>query len=89
MSGGHFDYKQHEIEDLASDIECQINANKGLKPPFGLTEETLAKLREAALTLRRAAKMTQRIDYLLSGDDGEETFHERWNEEIFNVRDKL
>jgi hypothetical protein len=26
--------------------------------------------------------MAQRVDWLISGDDGEESFHQRWKEEL-------
>ena len=74
MSGGHFDYNQYRCEEIADDIERLIARNN-------FSEETLAKFRLAAETCRLAAKMAQRVDWLASGDDGEETFHQRWDEE--------
>ena len=71
MSGGHFDYKQHHIEDIADSIEAVL-----AKPvEYELTEATLDEFRHGVAILRRAAIYAQRIDLLLSGDDGEESFH--------------
>ena len=89
MSGGHFDYQQYRIEDIATEIH-EIIARNNDDTPNGwggtigrfYSFETLAKFAEAVTALRRAAKMAQRIDWLLSGDDAEESFHERWEEEI-------
>ena len=69
MSGGHFDYKQHHIEDIAADIENVFDST------WGFSDATLDELRHGVAILRRAAIYAQRIDWLLSGDDGEESFH--------------
>ena len=36
----------------------------------------------ASHALKKAATMAQRIDWLVSGDDGEESFLRRWSEEV-------
>ena len=79
MSGGHFDYKQFRIEDIAVEIERIVQS--GGTSEYGtttLSPETLARFKEAVATLRLAADMANKIDYLLSGDDSEETFNRRW-----------
>lgn len=45
-------------------------------------EEVIDKFKEAVIILRKAAIYGQRIDYLLSGDDGEDSFLERLQEEL-------
>jgi hypothetical protein len=52
----------------------------GYKPEYA--PETLAKFRECETTLRKAGIMLQRVDYLACGDDGEDTFHKRWDTEV-------
>jgi len=47
-----------------------------------LRAETIEKFREAAHTLRQAAEMAQRVDWLVSGDDGEDSFMRRWEKEV-------
>lgn len=51
------------------------------------SEETLQEFRRGIAVLKRAIVYAQRIDWLLSGDDGEESFHERLKEEL-NKLDK-
>lgn len=46
------------------------------------SEETLQEFRRGIAVLKRAIVYAQRIDWLLSGDDGEDTFHERLKEEL-------
>jgi len=80
MSGGHFDYVQYRIDDAAGVIERQIDWSGE-----EYTAETLERFRIAAETLRRAAKMLHRVDWLLSDDDGEDTFCARWDKDLDNV----
>ena len=89
MSGGHFDYTQHRIEDIASDIDELIRMNDSTeKDEWGedkgrhYSVETIEKFREAAGALRRACAMANRVDWLVSGDDSEDSFHERWAEDV-------
>lgn len=45
-------------------------------------DEVIEKFKEAVAILRKAAIYAHRIDYLLSGDDGEEAFLKRLQEEL-------
>lgn len=46
------------------------------------TEETIQEFRNAIGVLKRARVYAQRVDWLLSGDDSEESFHKRLKEEL-------
>lgn len=85
MSGGHYDYVQYKIDQVADEVYQDI-LNNSKKDEWGhcndFSEETLERFRECENCLRIAAAMLQRVDYLISGDDGEETFHERWKKEV-------
>lgn len=94
MSGGHFDYQQYRLLDIAEQIDELIASNEdegknSWGDPIGrfYTKETVERFREAAHTLRLAEKMAQRVDWLVSGDDGENSFHTRWNEEVETGQD--
>ena len=89
MSGGHFDYAQYRLNDIASSIDELIASNDdtslneyGDVRGAGYSEETIEKFKEATATLRRAEAMAQRVDWLVSGDDDEESFHSRWAKEV-------
>jgi hypothetical protein len=75
MSGGHFDYEQCMVGYLADDIDCLIESGE-------YSDEVLINFRAAVDWLRQAELAVQRIDYLVSGDDGEEAFLKRWNDEV-------
>lgn len=112
MSGGHFDYKQFWINDIAESIDDYINGHdlddddiRYLDSPYGryyeedeykyckehhhsmpnrygFREETIEEFKKGVALLRQAYVYAQRIDWLMSGDDGEETFHERLKEDL-------
>ena len=46
------------------------------------SEETLRRFKEAEEMLRKALVYVHRIDYLVSGDDSEESFHTRLEEDL-------
>jgi len=75
MSGGHFDYHQYRIREIAESVEDIIQNYK--YPP-----EVLEKIKEGLDALKKAEIYAQRIDWLVSGDDGPETFLERLNEDL-------
>lgn len=86
MSGGAFDYKQYHIGDIYDDIEIAIKGNDLPKmDSFGYTKfspNTIQEFKNACRILRVAEVYAQRIDWLLSGDDGEESFHRRLKEDL-------
>ena len=89
MSGGHFDYVQFRMEDIATEIEELIYRNDSTeKDDFGedigyhYPSEIIKRFKEAAHTIRQAQEMAQRVDWLVSGDDGEESFMTRWYYEV-------
>ena len=79
MSGGHFEHKQRVIDDIADEVEQLIRTNSDYKP------ETIQRFGEAVKALRLAAVYAQRIDWLVSGDDSEGTFHARLKAELENL----
>jgi len=84
MSGGHFSYKQHTLLDIADDIGSFILSNDSTEKnewgdPIGrqYSPETIEEFEKAVKALKMAYVYAQRIDWLLSGDDGEDSFHKR------------
>ena len=89
MSGGHFKYQQYRLNDIASQIKELIESNDdeslnewGYRRGHGYSTETIEKFKIAVDTLEKAAIMAQRVYWLVSGDDGEDSFHRRWNKEL-------
>lgn len=93
MSGGHFDYHQYRIREIADSVEDIIRKN-GKKKEYEIKNswedeyyyeyppEVINKMKEGLDILRKAEIYAQRIDWLVSGDDGPETFLERLKEDL-------
>ena len=77
MSGGHFNYDQYKIERIAEDVEQLIVENPTAEDYERFTEATIKEFKVGLRYLRMAAVYAQRIDWLVSGDDGEDSFHRR------------
>ena len=89
MSGGHFQYKQWEISNIADEVEQLILTNDseelnqwGDRKGYQYTPETIEEFKKGLVLLRQAYVYAQRIDWLVSGDDGEDSFHSRLKFEL-------
>jgi hypothetical protein len=90
MSGGHFDYVQHRIagvaEALTRDAELWSHPHcdewrPDDEPLPAYPPEITSAFKSAAKLCEAAALAVRDVDWLLSGDDGEETFlahAEKW-----------
>lgn len=72
--------KEHYLDD--KEAEYIREHHRTLPNQYEFSEETLAEFKKAVHILKQAEIYAQRIDWLLSGDDGEESFHERLKEEL-------
>jgi len=95
MSGGHFNGSEFSIMNISDEIQNLIrsNGNKELDgwgyPLYSdFSPEVIEKFKEAVVALDKAYVYARRVDYLVSGDDGPETFLERLSEELKEVEDK-
>lgn len=94
MSGGRFNYNQYSILDIAEDIEREIQkSGRKKKYPQDLyyhkyPDEVIEKFKEGVKAIKIAYVYAHRIDWLLSGDDGEESFLERLEQELKQIQDK-
>jgi hypothetical protein len=76
MSGGRFDYIQYRLEDVVEQVENELSDNEGYS-------ETVADiLGRTVLYLKLATIYLNRVDWFLSGDDGEEQFVNRLKEDL-------
>ena len=89
MSGGYFNYQQYQFGIVADEIQQIVDTNEseetnrwGDTVGRGYEPATIAEFRHCVAHLRLAAIYTQRIDYLVSGDDGEESFHRRLQHDL-------
>lgn len=87
MSGGHFDYNQHVIHDIANQLERDILINNEDHRRY--TKATINEMITTLCALRVCESCLERIDYLLSGDDSEATFRDRLAQDMLSVLDRL
>lgn len=108
MSGGHFDYNQWYIDNIADEIEHEVITSGKPIPEnrwdywdkqhykehpedavnYAYPDSVLRRFEEAVYALKRAAIYAQRVDWLLSGDDGEDSFEMRLKEELAELDSK-
>ena len=80
MSGGHFQHRQYIISDIANSIKSEIIKNRDAEHKF--SQKTINEFRKAIKFLKQAEIYVDRIDWLLSFDDSEKSFHERLKEDL-------
>ena len=80
MSGGAFDYVQFRLQHEAIDeLKRIINENVNDKK---YSDATIEKFKIGLNSLELALIYLNRIDWLVSGDDSENTFHQRLSEDL-------
>lgn len=81
MSGGYFEYRCFEISDFAERLKDEIERNNeettdsfGNPDIRGYGAEALSRLVEAQKIIETAGKLAREVEWLYSGDHGEESF---------------
>jgi hypothetical protein len=87
MSGGYFDYNQYRIRDITDSIQKLVHSNDdetedkwGCPKGNHYSHRTIERFTQAVALLKLAEEFAQRVDWLVSGDDGEDSFHARLEE---------
>ena len=94
MSGGYFEYQQFRLHDMVQSINELIARNDDKSVdlwgnPCGAqySPQTLDKFKHATHMAKITEAMLTRVDWLVSGDDDEDSFHRRWDEELGKVKE--
>ena len=91
MSGGYFDYNQYKIHHMAEQLEDVILKNGKKREHreswedenhYEYPPQVIAKFKEGLEYLKKAHIYAHRIDWLLSHDDGDESFLERLESDL-------
>jgi hypothetical protein len=89
MSGGYFDYIQGSLDntidtlrDLIIDEEAGYPTESPCPYLHEFSKETLAEFKKGLEYVKLAQIYLQRIDWLVSDDDGEDDFHQRLKEDL-------
>jgi hypothetical protein len=94
MSGGHFNYAQYEINSIADEVEQIIHDNGsedkdeyGDLMAYNFDPETIVEFKKGLAILQQAFVYAHRMDWLLSGDDGEDSFHKRLAHDLAKIKE--
>ena len=82
MSGGYFDYDQYRLIDIINKLDERENS---IEPDEKFDEVTEDLIQDAKVIAQLAQIFLQRVDWLLSWDDGPETFKERIKEDLMDA----
>ena len=77
MSGGIWNYEQYSVQIAIEDLE-QLPSNE-LEELDAITQSNYFAL---IAELKKCHIHMQRLDWLLSGDDGQETYHKKLAEDL-------
>ena len=111
MSGGTWEYRQYQLDEVIDDIQNIIEKN-GLKKTereldekypwrpkdwyekypedayhYKYPDAVIERLKEAVTHLLKARVYMHRVDWLLAGDDGDESFLSRLDEELKQIEE--
>jgi len=89
MSGGYFDYSQYNMQSIAESIKNIIYNNKneeenewGEKRGMFFSDEIIDLFSKTEVLLRVSEILVNRADYLLSCDDGPDSYIRRVKEDL-------
>ena len=74
MSGGHFDYRQYHIQEIAETLDLDLTESAYVRDELSI--ETKEFMKETLYLLRDVAARVHALDYLLAGDIGEDSLLE-------------
>lgn len=77
MSGGHYNYEQHCINNIIDVITDDLDFNVGDDPAEwypDMPNDVIIRMKELKQKLELVAKLVHEADWLYSGDTGPETF---------------
>jgi len=90
MSGGLIgEYAWFRIAEVVEEFDELLNKlNHGVGSDefwYNFSDETIVEIYKTRNILEEAAIRLKRVDYLLAGDDGEQSFHTRLREELIQA----
>ena len=77
MSGGFFDYYDSRFSEYTEKLGIEIKYSKNR-----YTKETIKELQKCLKYMQLAELYMHHVDWLLSGDNGEESFHKYLAEDL-------
>ena len=90
MSGGYLEYQQYHIQDIVEKLkETKVKVENGEEYyQYDRKQELLQEISNGLDYLNLATIYTQRLDWLFSGDDGEDSFLKDLRKSLINFGQK-
>ena len=86
MSGGFWNYQNRCLNEMADELRTAIaKARTGVEYYGHYSEEFVAEMSKLHDEIRTLNAKMHRVDWVLSGDDGEGNFSERLNEDLAEI----
>ena len=85
MSGGAFDYQDYRLDAIATELRIAIAKTRKKAESSDYSTLFLNEMIRAYNQVRELSVLLHRIDWVLSGDDGEETYWEQLAEDMATV----
>ena len=79
-------FKNYLLDD--EEKEYVIKNKHTLPNSYKYSKETIKEFKKGLARLKKAYVYAQRIDWLLSADDDEESFHRKLKEDLDNLKNK-
>ena len=90
MSGGHYDYKQHDLARIAEGMQKDLDRigkqDQWSSEPYQLEESTVSALKLAIALLAITEQLVHDIDWCMSGDTDEDTLKKQVEELMERMR---
>jgi len=86
MSGGHFDYQQYRLNDIAEELRRTIAKCRQKREYYDYySDKFINDMVDAYHKSKELEVILNRIDWVLSGDDSEESYIERLAEDMSEI----
>ena len=85
MSGGYFNYTQFRLSDVIDDLQRVIDNKTYWEDGDIIPDDILEQFKVGLHHIKLAQAYMQRIDWLLSADDGEDCFRRRLEEDLKEI----
>lgn len=80
MSGGSFNYSYRKVDEFSYTLEKILDDIDRDDEDCGFEKETIEKLEGILVLCRKTAKLMKEVEWLISGDTGDESFMKRVKE---------
>jgi len=86
LSGGAFDYQDSRLDDIADTLRIKIAKCRKGHEYYDYPERFLNEMISTYRKTKELRVLLQRMDWVLSGDDGVDTYFERITEDMDSLK---